>query len=35
MPLDEKPVCILVTLHGLGDEDCVLWAAGLKLHPDH
>jgi hypothetical protein len=35
MPLDQKPVRILVTLYDLGDEDCVLWAAGLKLHPDH
>jgi hypothetical protein len=35
MPLDQKPVRIVVALYDLGDEDCVLWAAGLKLHPDH
>jgi hypothetical protein len=35
MPLDQEPVRILVALEDLGDEDCVLWAAGLKLHPDH
>jgi hypothetical protein len=34
MPLDQEPVRILVALDDLGDEDGVLWAASLKLHPD-